>query len=183
MRLLDGRIRLCFLVAAGLAMLIAESGCWIGNKTMRGGHRSTSGSFPFLNSASELSHAHYDFYTWREGLVFLKIDDLSKPGESRADFYDAVGSASNKDGTRYEWRLHSSDGITAMVRIDDKDYDIAEGTLFVIKAQRDKVEVHQLSRDPSALARPRPFDHAAIIDFLKNDPDVRKILDVRDEGK
>jgi hypothetical protein len=183
MRSLAGNLRLCFVIAAGIGLMVAEGGCWKGSRPMRSGHRSTGGSFTFLNSASERSHAHYDFCTWREGLVFLKVDDLSKPGESSFDFYHAVGSASNKDGTRYEWRLDTSDGITATVRINDKDYDIAEGTLFVVTAQRDKVEVHQLSRDLSELARPHPFDHSAIIKFLGNDSEVRKILGIKDEDK
>jgi hypothetical protein len=153
MRSLAGNLCLCFVIAAGIGLMFAESGCWKGSRPMRSGHRSTGGSFKFLNSESDWSDAHYDFYTWREGLVFLKVDDLSQTGESHANFYLAEGSASNKDGTRYEWRLDTSDGITATVRINDKQYDLSEGMLFVIKAQHDLVEVHQLSRDLSSLAR------------------------------
>jgi hypothetical protein len=149
------------------------------------GNRSTIGSFSFLNSACEWSHANFEFLTWREGLTFLWVDDLSgtgdssRTGESSGDFYYDAGSAWNDDGARYEWRLDTPDGKTATFRINDKEYDISQGTLFVIKAKGDKVEVHQLNRDLSAL----PIDGPAIHEFLKNDAEVRKIFGVKDQDK
>jgi hypothetical protein len=95
------------------------------------------------------------------------------------DFYHDAGSAWNQRGARYIWRLDTPDGNWATFRIDDKEYDLSEGALFVIKANGDKVEVHQLNRDLGAL----PFDTAVIGKFLKNDADVRKIFGVKDEEK
>jgi hypothetical protein len=178
MRSFAGNLRFCLVVVAGLGLLVSMSGCWTGSR-MPSGHRSTSGIVPELKSASGHSFPRFEFLQWRQGLTLLRVDDISGREDSERDFYHDAGTAWNENGARYEWRLDTTDGNTATFRINENEYDLSEGTLFVIKAKDDKVEVHQLNRDLAAL----PFDSAAIRNLLKNDAEVRKIFGVKEEDK
>jgi hypothetical protein len=69
--------------------------------------------------------------------------------------------------------LRTTDGKTGTFRIvPGKEYDLAEGALFVIKASGYKVKVHQLRRQFPTV----PVDVKWCEEFLKNDGEVRKRL-------
>ncbi|HEY1859998.1 MAG TPA: hypothetical protein VGG61_06570 [Gemmataceae bacterium] len=176
-------LRLCIVVATGIGLLVAEGGCWIRNRPAPPGPREISGEIPELKSASERLPAEFQFLQWREGLNLLIVDGLShfNVRSGHRYYYDCEGSAgsSKEYGPGYNWRIDTRDGKTATFRFDDKEYDLSEGALFVVKANGDKVEVHQLNRDLS----PLPWDRTAIADFLKNDAEIRKILGVKAEEK
>jgi hypothetical protein len=42
------------------------------------------------------------------------------------------GFASSKDGRRFDWQLETSDGRTVKCLVDGKEYDLAQGTLFLV---------------------------------------------------
>ena len=179
MRSLAVSLRYCFVLTVSIGLLVAESGCWIRGRQMPTGHSSTSGWVPELKAESGDSHPTFHIVKWKQGLTLIRVDDITGLEHSEMDFYQCFGSASNERGARYTWRLYTPDGRRATFRIDDKQYDLSEGALFVIKAKVDKVEVHQLNRDLGAL----PFDSAVIGEFLKNDAEVQKIFGVQDEEK
>jgi hypothetical protein len=139
-----------------------------------------SGEVPGLKTDSKYLSPDFEFFRWRKGLQLLTVDSLGfRVRGYSTDSYDCEGGAdrSEKYGPGYKWRLHTPDGKTATFRFDDREYDLSKGALFVIKANADKVDVHQLNRDLSAL----PFDKTAIGEYLKNDAEVRKILGVKDD--
>jgi hypothetical protein len=179
MRVLTGIVRICFVAAGALGLLVAETGCWVRGRQMPTGHSSTSGRVPGLKTESGHFSPAFHIAKWKQGLTLIRVDDITGLEHSEMDFYQCFGSASNERGARYTWRLYTPDGRRATFRIDDKQYDLSEGALFVIKAKVDKVEVHQLNRDLGAL----PFDSAVIGEFLKNDAEVQKIFGVQDEEK
>jgi hypothetical protein len=169
------------IVAGGLGLLVAIGGCWT-RRPAPPGPREISGEVQGLKSASKYLSPEFEFLQWREGLKLLIVDGLGfRVRGGMRYFYNCEGSAesSNKYGPGYKWRLDTPDGKTASFRFDDKEYDLSEGALFVIKAKDDKVEVHQLNRDLSAI----PFESTAIGDYLKNDAEVRKIFGVKDKEK
>jgi hypothetical protein len=112
------------------------------------------------------------FLRWQQGLNLVLVDDVFGIRGCEWDFYSAAGSVSDEHGTGYEWRLDTPDGRTATFRINNKEYDLSKGALFVIKANEDKVDIHQLSRDLAAL----PFDTGTLKAFLINDAEVRKLF-------
>jgi hypothetical protein len=160
------------LVLAGFGLVIVVSGCWV-QKPMPTGHSSSSGGIRGLCT--------YEFACWQQGIHVAIVDDLVADGKggSRADFYSHAGSKQDPHGARYEWRLDTADGKTATFRINDKEYDLTEGSLFVIRAQDDKVNVHQLRRDLSAIS----CHGAAIMQYLANDAELRKILGASELAK
>ncbi len=181
MRLFPGNARVCLAIAVGIGLLFALGGC----RTRRpgaSGHSWTSGSVPELKSAaSKHTSPDFEFFRWWDGLTILIVEDVRGFSFARGsgDNYHWEYAVDNDHGLRFECQVDTTDGKTATFRIDDKEYDLSEGTLFVIKAKDDKVEVHQLNRDLAAL----PFDSAAIRTLLKNDAEVRKIFGVKDEDK
>ncbi len=181
MRSFAANVRLCVLILAGFALVIVISGCWT-RRTASPGPNTISGKIPELKSASKYLSPEFELFRWREGLNLLIVDGLGfHVRTGMRYFYNCEGAAegSKEYGPGYEWRLDTADGETATFRFDDKEYDLSEGALFVIKAKNDKVEVHQLNRDLSTI----PFDSAAVSEYLKNDVEVRKILGVKDEAK
>lgn len=65
---------------------------------------------------------------------------------------------------------------SGQVTVDDKHYDLANGSVFLVSGLGGKLRVKQLSRDLSTLRNDltRPsFDSAALIAFGKNDPDIK----------
>lgn len=180
MRSFAGNPRLCLAVAAGLGLLVAMSGCWT-RRPGASGYSWTSGSVPGLKSANKHLSPDFEFFRWWDGLTILIVEDVQGfgHGSGSGDNYQWKLAADNDHGLRYECQLDTTNGKTATFRIDDKEYDLSRGALFVIKARDDKIEVYQLNRNLSAL----PFDSAVIGDFLKNDAEVRKIFGVKDEDK
>ncbi|HJZ58808.1 MAG TPA: hypothetical protein VKE74_27950 [Gemmataceae bacterium] len=56
--------------------------------------------------------------------------------------------------------------------MDGKDYDLAKGTLFLVRTKGGKTEVEQLSRDLSAV-QPEPESCKT---FAQKDPAVSQLL-------
>ncbi len=63
-------------------------------------------------------------------------------------------------------------GKAATFRIDGNAYGLSQGAVFVLKTKADKVEVHQMKRDLSAV----PFDVEGCREFLKKDAEILKAL-------
>jgi hypothetical protein len=179
MRLLAGFLRLCFVLASGLSVLVAGTGCWVRGRQMPTGHSLTSGSVYGLSSTPDGTTPEFRFAQWKQGLSLLIVEDTRGSGEGEGDFYHYEFSAENDHGLRWNCRLDTRDGKTATCRINNKQFDLSQGALFVIKAKEDGVHVHQLKRDLSSL----PLDGDAVREFLGNDAEVRKIFGVKDEEK
>jgi len=65
---------------------------------------------------------------------------------------------------------------SGQVTVDDKRYDLANGSLFLVSGLGGKLRVKQLNRDLSklreTLTNPK-FDSATLIAFGKNDPEIK----------
>jgi hypothetical protein len=169
--------------AAALVTLVPMGGCW--TRSPPSEPREISGEVPELKATSKYLSPEFKLLRWSEGLNLLVVDALgfrvrvAMSGRMRAGFYHCEGSAENSEryGSGYKWELDTPDGKRATFKFGGKEYDLSEGTLFVIKANGDNVEVRQLNRHLPALA----FDKRVIAEYLKNDSEVRKIVGVKDE--
>ncbi len=85
-------------------------------------------------------------------------------------------SAGSPDTGGYKCQLETTDGKSADYRINGKEYDLTNGTLFVIKAKGKQIEVHQLKRDLTKI----PFDAADCKGPIEKDAEIRKLLGLGD---
>jgi hypothetical protein len=85
------------------------------------------------------------------------------------------GVQSAGDGRRLEWSMETSDGRTVKCRLDGKEYDLAKGTLFLVRTKGGKTEAEQLSTDLSAVQT----DAKSLEDFARKDAAVSKFLAIQ----
>jgi hypothetical protein len=72
------------------------------------------------------------------------------------------------DNRRVEFAGETKDGKTGRMTLDGKEYDLAEGTLFLVSARRG-YRVKQLKRDMARFQDAQEL----FLEFSKNDPEIR----------
>jgi hypothetical protein len=122
--------------------------------------------------------ASCSFLRWKEGLRIMIWTDLTSVGNhgsgSTTDpVYRLEGEAVSQDGQRVEWRVETSDGKTAQFWIDDVAYELADGSLFIIRARTGATDVEQLDRDLSDL----DATYESCVEFAQRDPDLAGFLE------
>ena len=101
---------------------------------------------------------HFDFLIWEEGLTVLFVDNFtnehSSSGHSSTSdpVHRHTGWARSAEGYEYRWEIRSSDGRTAEIEINNVDYDVTKGTVFVVRHEGEEVAVEQLDLDVSSLS-------------------------------
>ncbi len=174
MSLSKEHLRLCLLAPIGFALVIFLSGCGTGSTPPGASRISTSA--PGMNIA---------FLRWKEGLIVLFVDDVKGghgsggSGSTDNPVHVSTVSAGAPDSGGYNCQLETTDGKSANCRINGKEFDLSNGTLFVIKAKGDQVEVHQLMRDLTKI----PFDATGCRDPIEKDIEIRKLLGLGDMPK
>jgi len=100
----------------------------------------------------------YSYHYWEEGLAVLIWHNFSYGGEgcsgtgsTEDPVYRLECSVESQDGRRFDWVVHTQDGVTAQVWIDGQSYDLDQGALFLVSAQPGETQVEQVQRDLSAL--------------------------------
>ncbi len=162
------------IVFIGVALIISVVGC--GTGTTPPGADTLYTSAPGMNIV---------YLRWKEGLTVLFVDDVkgghSSGGSGSTDnpVYTKIVSAGSPDSGGYKCQLETKDGKSAICGINGKDYDLSKGTLFVIKAKGEQVEVYQLKRDLTKI----PFDTHDCKDPIEKDAEIRKLLGLGDLPK
>jgi hypothetical protein len=122
------------------------------------------------------------FLRWKEGLMVLFVDDVkgdhSAGGSSSTSnpVHKASVSAGSSEAGGYECLLETTDGKSAVCRINGIDFDLSKGALFVIKSQGEQVDVHQLKQDVTSI----PFDTEKCREPIRKDEKIREILGLGD---
>jgi hypothetical protein len=153
-------------VVTGLGLLAVVIGCQ---------PRSTPAGPGMLTSSG--SGISFTYLKWDQGLRILLVDNVagghgsSSSGSTNDPVHRSKGYA-GPDGSGYKWEVDSTNGTSATLKIDGKEYDLANGALFVVKAKEGNVEVHQLKRDLSAI----PYDGAGCREAIEKDAEIRKLL-------
>ncbi len=139
--------------------------------------------------------AAYSYHYWEEGLAILIWHDLSYGGEgcsgtgsTEDPVYRLECDVNSTDGRGFNWKAHTSDGVTADMWIEDQSFDLSKGTMFLVSTEDDGFQVEQLQRDfseleasveaISALAAGNPD----VADFIAGIGTVGDSLDVDDKG-
>ena len=104
---------------------------------------------------------------------FDSLLDLRDAENSIATTHVFQGKFPLADGRKGEWRceIQDSDGKTGKLTIDDKAYDLADGSLFLVSTGAKGPQVTQLKRDLSGVRVP-----GGGLEELYRDPEVRKRL-------
>ena len=157
------------IVFIGIALIISATGCR--RRTTPPGAYMIGTSAPGMNIS---------FLRWTEGLMVLFVDDVKGPhssdgsGSTEDPVHTSTVSAGPPDAGGYKCVLETKDGKLANCHINGKEYDLSNGTLFVIKDKGEQVEVHQLKRDLTKI----PFDANDCRDPIQKDAEIRKLLDL-----
>jgi hypothetical protein len=168
----SGHFRRCLLGTAGFGLVILVLGC-ISRSSPPGEIRSMSGGdvgWGFI------------FVEWKEGPILLLARSIPGSGPGRSTFgghgssnnpvYSWSASTTYADGRGWKCQIEATDGKVTTFRIDGKEYDLSQGTVFVLTTKADKVDVHQMKRDLSAV----PSDAEACREFLNKDAEMMKAL-------
>jgi hypothetical protein len=164
----------CLIVLTCVVLIISVAGC----RTQS----TPPGADTIGTSAPGLS---ITFLRWKEGLMVLFVDDIKGGHSSRGSgstdnpVHTQIVSATSPDTGGYECQIETTDGKSAVCRINGNDYDLSEGTLFVVKAQGEQVEVHQLKRELTTI----PFDAENCREPIQRDAEIRKLLGLGDLPK
>ncbi|MCO6043935.1 hypothetical protein NG895_08450 [Aeoliella sp. ICT_H6.2] len=163
------QLRGCVLASSVLAFAISIPGC--GTKTTPPGADIIRQTAPGMNIT---------FLRWKQGLTVLFVDDVEGghnaggTGSTENPVYTATVAAGSPETGGYKCVLETKDGKTAICRINGKGYDLSNGTLFVIKAKGEEIELHQLKRDLTTI----PFDVKKCKEPIQKDAEIRELLEL-----
>lgn len=123
--------------------------------------------------------ARYTYHYWEEGLAILLWYDFTGGGEgctgsgsTEDPVYRLECDVENADGQTFSWKVHTSDGVTADMWINDQPVDLSEGTMFLASSGEDGLHFQQLQRNFSEL---EPTNEA-ISALASSDPDVAEFI-------
>ena len=130
--------------------------------------------------------ARFSYHYWEEGLAILIWHDFTYGGEgcsgsssTEDPVYRLVCDVESADGKSFSWTVHTQDGVTAEIWIEEQSYDLSRGNMFLVKSQDGGIHVEQYQRDFSEI---NPTDET-INALSKSDPDVSNfIARIRVEG-
>ena len=130
--------------------------------------------------------ARFSYHYWEEGLAILIWHDFAYGGEgclgsgsTEDPFYRLVCDVEGADGQSFSWKVHTQNGQTADMWIEDQSYDLSQGNLFLVKVQDGEIQVEQYQRDFSVFEPTVETINA----LSKSDPDVADfIARIRIEG-
>ena len=115
--------------------------------------------------------------------MLMVVDDVGphggKGGDSGEGGYAWTESVGANSGPGYKWNFATPDGKVASFRIDEKEYDLSKGALFVVTTKGEQVEVRQLKRDLSTIR----FDSDGCREFIENDVEIQKAFGAGDVPK
>jgi hypothetical protein len=123
--------------------------------------------------------ARFSYHYWEEGLSILIWHDLSYGGEgcsgtgsTEDPVYRLECDVESADGQSFSWKVHTRDGVTADMWIEDQSYDLSQGNMFLVSSGDDGIQVDQLQRDFSELEP----DVETISASSYSDPDVADFI-------
>jgi hypothetical protein len=106
------------------------------------------------------------------GTTFVLWSDAPGGGggssSSNAQGVQCQGSVLGREGRRIEFHCNTKDGKTGRVTINGADYNLADGNLFLVATEGDRIQVKQLKRSLGTLK----FERETLEAFGKNDPDI-----------
>ena len=126
-----------------------------------------------------VGNTSYSYNYWQEGLAILFWHDFvqgaegcSGSGSTEDPVYRLECDVESGDGHAFSWQVHTTDGVTADMWIDDQIVDLAQGNMFLVHMGESSPEIQQLQRDFSAL---EPTNEA-VAALATTDPDIANFV-------
>ena len=123
-------------------------------------------------AAGTVGQASYVFLQWKEGLAVMIWHDSSASssgsGSASDPTYRYQGYTESPGGQLFGWEVQTADGKTALLKIDEIGYDLADGGLFIVTVEAGETRVKQLDRDLSSVQT----NWESIAAFAQNVSDV-----------
>jgi len=153
------------LIFLAIGLLLAVSGC---SRTTPPGPDTAYGQFEGTG---------YVFYRWEQGLRLMIWHDAtgatsSGSGSTSDPVYRVEGQAVYSDGSTLSWTIETRDGQNAQFTLNGVSYDLAQGTLFLVRTSGGSIEVEQLRRDVSSVQ----LERDSILAFAQADPDIAPLI-------
>lgn len=121
----------------------------------------------------------YSYHYWEEGLAILLWHDFSYgssgcngSASTEDPVYRLTCGVESGDGRTFDWKVHSIDGVTARMWINDQSYDLDQGNMFLIGSQGGQLQVIQLQRDLTGLEP----DYESIAALASSDSAVAEFI-------
>ncbi len=134
-------------------------------------------------AAGAVGAGAYTFLQCNEGLTIMIWDDIGEShsnhgtGSTSDPVFRQSGQAESPDGRSYYYQVESEDGISGRFTIDGKEFDLSQGTLFLVKTRGGETRVQQLSRDLLEVSFDEvSFNNEAFWGFAASDPDVAELI-------
>lgn len=157
-----------------LLLFVAFSGC-----------RQQPVEIPRSGASAAIGDGTVIFVRWKDGPAVMICSDFNPrsdkpPVQTSGQSGNATapliakeeGFQCSGDGRRFDWSMETEDGRSVKCRLDAKEYDLANGTLFLVKTKGGKTEVEQVTKDLSAV---QP-DATSFEEFARKDAAVSKFL-------
>jgi len=159
-----------------LVLLFSFSGC---------GQQVGTGKAPPPQNGlcAEINNGTMCFYRWNDKLAVMICADLEGSMRTMGGFSGppsvrkAEGSVSAQDGRKLEWLLEEKEGQKIKCRVNDKEFDLDYGTLFLVKTKGGETEIEQISQDLSAVKA----DIESFKEFARKNPAISKLIELEDE--
>ena len=121
-----------------------------------------------------------------DGLTILICSDLagaSFAGSSTMTTNPPVqkleGYSVSQDGKRLDWLIEQRNGEKTSCRLNNEHFDLAKGTLFLVKTKGGETKIDQLTQDLSEVSP----DTESFTDFAKKNSEVSALLEIAEEEK
>jgi hypothetical protein len=128
--------------------------------------------------AGVYAQAGYEFYRWEDGpVLMIWHDGIQSSGcasRTNEQIFVMDCHALTNDNSRFDWSLETRDGDTVDFFLNDQEFDLADGDLFVITASGGSTNVRQLRRD---LSKVQP-NAEQVIDFGLAEPAVQELIQI-----
>jgi hypothetical protein len=160
-----------------LVLLLSSSGC---------GRQARAGKVPPLPTGSfcaEINRGTMCFYRWSDKLAVMICADVHGSMRTMGSFSGppsvrkSEGSVSAQDGRKLDWLLEEIEGQKIRCRVNDKEFDLDQGTLFLVKTKGNETEVEQLSQDLSEVKS----EIESFKEFARKNPAIGKLIELGDE--
>ncbi|MCJ7567530.1 MAG: hypothetical protein MUO58_08325, partial [Anaerolineales bacterium] len=120
----------------------------------------------------------YEYFHWKEGLDVMIWHDAiessscDSSGSTSAKTHVVRCQAISESKQSFDWQIETSDGLTGEFVLNNNQFDLSDGKIFVVSTAQDPIEIQQYQRDLSGV---RP-ERESIVEFGLNDSDIEGFI-------
>ena len=127
-------------------------------------------------------HVAYEYFHWQEGLNVMIWYDVAhssscnSSGSSSEKTHVVRCQAFYEPGRSLDWQIETSDGLTGKFVLNNNQFDLSDGNVFVVSTAQNPIEIQQFQRDLSGV---KP-ESESIVGYGLNDPDIDAFIQSTD---